>query len=102
MAIIVERKRLSFWERTYLPQILSGLYITLKNFFAPKVTLEYPDQQPVIPQGYRGAPVLVCDSDGRHKCVPVVRVCVPVEGDKGYPVGDSRGQPVRIHREGAS
>ncbi len=69
MAIIVERKRLSFWERTYLPQILSGLYITLKNFFAPKVTLEYPDQQPVIPQGYRGAPVLVCDSDGRHKCV---------------------------------
>ena len=69
MAIIVERKRLSLWERTYLPQIISGLYITIKNFFAPKVTLEYPDQRPVIPDGYRGAPVLVRDSDGRQKCV---------------------------------
>ena len=69
MAIIVERKRLSFWERTYLPQIISGLYITIKNFFSPKITLEYPDQRPVIPNGYRGAPVLVKDSQGRSKCV---------------------------------
>ena len=68
MAIIVERKRLSFWERTYLPQILSGLYITLKNFFAPKVTLEYPDQQPVIPQGYRGAPATDATSAYRASC----------------------------------
>ena len=69
MAIIVERKRLNFWERTYLPQIISGLYITIRNFFAKKVTLEYPDQRPVIPAGYRGAPVLVKDSNGRAKCV---------------------------------
>ena len=69
MAIIVERKRLSFWEKTYLPQIISGLYITIKNFFAPKITLEYPDQRPVLPTGYRGAPVLVKDSQGRPKCV---------------------------------
>ena len=69
MAIIVERKRLSFWEKTYLPQILSGMYITIKNFFAPKVTLEYPDQRPILPEGYRGAPSLVADSDGRRKCV---------------------------------
>lgn len=69
MAIVVERKRLSFWERTYLPQIFSGLYITIKNFFSPKVTLEYPDQRPVLPSGYRGAPVLVTDVNGRQKCV---------------------------------
>ena len=48
MAIVVERKPLSLLERTYLPQIASGLWITLKNFFKPKVTLEYPDQRPVL------------------------------------------------------
>ena len=69
MAIVVERKRLSFWERLYLPQIISGLYITFKNIFKPRVTLEYPDQSPVLPVGYRGAPTLVKDSQGREKCV---------------------------------
>ncbi len=69
MAIIVERKRLSFWERLYLPQIVSGLFITFKNIFKPRVTLEYPDQSPVLPVGYRGAPTLVKDSEGREKCV---------------------------------
>ena len=33
MAIIVERRRLTWMERTYLPQIVSGLWITLKNLF---------------------------------------------------------------------
>ena len=69
MAIVVERKRLSFWERLYMPQVVSGLFITIKNFFKPKVTLEYPDQSPVLPVGYRGAPTLVKDSQGREKCV---------------------------------
>lgn len=69
MAIVVERKSPTLLERTYLPQIISGLWITLKNFFRPKVTLQYPDQQPVLPEGYRGAPTLVKDSYGREKCV---------------------------------
>ncbi len=69
MAIVVERKNPTLLERTYLPQIISGLWITLKNFFKPKVTLQYPDQRPVLPQGYRGAPTLVKDSQGREKCV---------------------------------
>ncbi len=69
MSIIVERKKLSLLEKTYLPQIVGGLYITLKNFFRPKVTLSYPDQRPVIPPHYRGAPTLVKDPDGREKCV---------------------------------
>ena len=69
MAIVIERKNPTLLERTYLPQIISGLWITLKNFFKPKVTLQYPDQCPVLPQGYRGAPTLVKDSQGREKCV---------------------------------
>ncbi len=70
MAVIhVERKPLTFAERTYLPQVFGGLWITLKHFFGPRVTLEYPEQRPEISPGYRGVPTLVKDPNGREKCV---------------------------------
>ena len=69
MAKVLERKPLTFWERTYLPQILGGLKITFFNMFRRSETLEYPEQRPTIPPGYRGAPTLVKDPNGREKCV---------------------------------
>ncbi|MDR2863293.1 MAG: NADH-quinone oxidoreductase subunit I [Puniceicoccales bacterium] len=70
MAIkVLERKPLTLLERTCVPQLLGGLKVTLQNMLRPKVTLEYPDQTPVIPPGYRGAPTLVKDPEGREKCV---------------------------------
>jgi NADH-quinone oxidoreductase subunit I len=70
MAVIqVQRKPLSFAERTYLPQIFGGLKITIKHFFTPNETMEYPEQRPAIPPGYRGVPTLVKDPNGREKCV---------------------------------
>lgn len=66
---VIERKPLTWAERTYLPQILNGLRITFRNIFRPKATIEYPEQRPAIPPGYRGAPTLVRDPDGREKCV---------------------------------
>jgi NADH-quinone oxidoreductase subunit I len=70
MAVIpVERKPLTFAERTYIPQILNGLKTTMKHLVAPAVTLEYPEQRPEIPPGYRGVPTLVFDPNGREKCV---------------------------------
>lgn len=65
----MQRKPLSWAEKTYLPQIFSGLKITLKNIFRKPVTLEYPEQKPELPEGYRGVPTLVKDPDGREKCV---------------------------------
>ena len=70
MAILpLPRKPLSLAERTYLPAIAAGLRTTLRHFFAPNVTLEYPEQRPAIPPGYRGVPTLVMDPNGREKCV---------------------------------
>ena len=70
MAVIhVERQPLTFAERTYLPQVFGGLLITLRHFFAPRVTLDYPEQRPEISPGYRGVPTLVKDPNGREKCV---------------------------------
>lgn len=70
MAVKVCRKKpLSWLEKSYLPQIISGLKITLKNLFKRPVTLQYPEERPVIPDNYRGIPTLVKDPNGREKCV---------------------------------
>jgi NADH-quinone oxidoreductase subunit I len=66
---VLERKPLSLAERTYLPQIVSGLRRTFGLMLKPKVTVEYPEQRPPIPPNYRGAPALVKDPHGREKCV---------------------------------
>ena len=70
MAVItLQRKPLTFAERTYVPQILSGLRTTFKRLWRPAETLEYPEERPAIPPGYRGVPTLVRDPNGREKCV---------------------------------
>lgn len=67
--VVMERKPLSLSERSYLPQIISGLKTTFSNMFKKKITLQYPDARPAIPRGYRGVPTLVKDPNGREKCV---------------------------------
>lgn len=72
--MIVERKKLSFLEKTYLPGIAQGIGVTTKHFLdtvtgRKKVTMQYPEEKWTVPQGYRGAPYLVKDQEGRTKCV---------------------------------
>jgi NADH-quinone oxidoreductase subunit I len=67
--MIVARKKLTWWERLYLPALLGGFRVTLRHFFKKKVTMQYPEQRWVVPDGYRGAPYLVKNQEGRTKCV---------------------------------
>mgnify|MGYP000624763886 CR=1 FL=1 len=67
--VVLQRKPLSLSERTYLPQIVTGLKTTFSNMFKEKVTLQYPEEKPIIPKNYRGVPTLVKDPNGREKCV---------------------------------
>ena len=67
--VVLERKPLSLSERTYLPQIVTGLKTTFSNMFKEKVTLQYPEEKPILPKNYRGVPTLVKDPNGREKCV---------------------------------
>ncbi len=54
---------------TYLPSILKGMWITLRHIFRRKVTMQYPEERPNLPEAYRGLPALVRDDAGRVKCV---------------------------------
>jgi NADH-quinone oxidoreductase subunit I len=74
MAIIVNRRKLNFWERLYGPAIIGGFKVTGRHLFrtlfgGKTVTMEYPEQKWTVPAGYRGAPYLVKDQDGDTKCV---------------------------------
>ena len=83
---VVERKPLTLAEKTYLPQIASGLGITFKNFLRKKVTMEYPDVKPPIP-GVLSWTTCACEGPEwtRKVCfLPALRVCLPTQSDHHY------------------
>lgn len=69
MTMQVKRPKLTIWERTYLPQILHGMWLTLCHIPRRKFTRHYPEEKPPLYGAYRGAPTLVKDPEGRVKCV---------------------------------
>lgn len=66
-AITVTNNKMSFTEKLYLP-LLQGLWITLKHFFRKKSTINYPEEQRVFADVYRGMHVLKRDTEGRERC----------------------------------
>ena len=102
MIKFVERKPLTWLEQTYIPQIIGSLKLTLEHMFQPKITLEYPEELPIIPPRYRGAPVLVKDPSGREKCVSC-QLCEFVCPPKAIRItpGDISGDQSNTHIEKA-
>jgi NADH:ubiquinone oxidoreductase subunit E len=61
--------------------ILVGMATTLRNFVRPKVTRQYPEERPQMPDRWRGRLDLIYDPFGEHKCevcFQCAQVC-PVE-----------------------
>ena len=79
--------------------IAKGMATTFRNFFAPKVTRQYPEQRPEIPDRWRGRLDLIYDPFGEHKCevcFQCAQVC-PVEAIdmSGFDSEGSRRKPPR-------
>ncbi len=71
-------KDLTLLQKMYIPEILKGMWLTLKNMFRPNVTMEYPEVKFEPPASYRGRPVLVQEENGVERCVACglcARVC---------------------------
>ena len=113
MAIIVNRKKLNFWERLYLPVVIGGLKVTGRHLFrtlfrGKAVTMEYPEQKWAVPTGYRGAPYLVRDQDGDTKCVscqlcefvcPPKAIRITPPGDGGQPADRANAEKMPVEFE---
>jgi NADH-quinone oxidoreductase subunit I len=65
----VEEAKLGLWEQLYVPALVAGLKTTLSHMFKPKITEQYPEQEPKLPANYRGVHRLNRDEAGRVKCV---------------------------------
>lgn len=65
----VREPELGLWERLYLPSIVAGMQTTVRHLFKPKITMQFPEQQPNLPPNYRGVHRLNRDEQGRVKCV---------------------------------
>jgi NADH-quinone oxidoreductase subunit I len=65
----VEEPQIGLLEKLYLPAIFGGLATTVKHMFVPRITVEFPEEQPVLPPNYRGVHRLNRDEQGRVKCV---------------------------------
>ena len=77
--------------------IAKGMATTFRNFFSPKVTRQYPEIRPEIPDRWRGRLDLIYDPFGEHKCevcFQCAQVC-PVEAIdmSGF---DSQGNRIRF------
>ncbi|HEY3315738.1 MAG TPA: NADH-quinone oxidoreductase subunit I [Bacillota bacterium] len=48
--------------------LLKGMKVTAINAARRPVTLQYPDERPVLPTGYRGIPALLSDEGGKARC----------------------------------
>src|SRR2546428_5620386 len=47
-----------------------GMWTTLKRFFMPKYTIQYPEERAPLAVGFRGLPRLLFDEDPEHlRCV---------------------------------
>src|SRR6187431_54547 len=65
---VVVKKEMNFWERIYLPAILSGVMITIKHLFRRAATVRYPETKREISAIWRGQHVLKRDDKGAERC----------------------------------
>ena len=63
------RKIIFIIKEFLLIEILSGLFLTLKYFFKPKVTINYPFEKGALSSRFRGEHVLRRYESGEERCI---------------------------------
>jgi NADH-quinone oxidoreductase subunit I len=74
---IIRLKDISFWQKIYIPEILKGFGMTVRQMFRPKFTSQFPEERFKPEDSFRGRRVLVTEN-GVERCVACglcARVC---------------------------
>jgi NADH-quinone oxidoreductase subunit I len=73
---VLDRPKRTFWEQTYIPEIMKGMGVTFSHFVKaltrPKenvVTIAYPEVKREYPARFRGQHRLMLREDGQVRCV---------------------------------
>ena len=59
----------SVFQTLFLAELLRGLWVTAKNFFRPKVTLNYPEEKAPQSSRFRGLHALRRYPNGQERCI---------------------------------
>ncbi len=63
-------KHLKHWLKSFsLWELLKGMSVTLRYFFAPKVTIQYPEQKTPKSPRFRGLHALRRYENGEERCI---------------------------------
>ena len=74
----LEQKKRTLLEKSYIPEIIKGLGVTMKHFFQnlgfdedqdQTFTTQYPEEKRDYPDRYRGKHRLMVREDGQVRCV---------------------------------
>jgi NADH-quinone oxidoreductase subunit I len=74
---MIRKKDLTFWQQSYIPEILKGMRQTIAEMFKPKFTFRYPEERFHPNPSFRGRPVLVQENEVERcvACGLCSRVC---------------------------
>ena len=89
MVISFTKKIILFIKRFLLLEIFKGLFLTLKHFFMPKVTIQFPKEKTPQSPRYRGLHALRRYPNGEERCI-ACKLCeavcpamaITIESDK--------------------
>ena len=59
----------SFLKTFFLTELLIGLSVTLRNLFAPKITIQYPEEKTPQSPRFRGIHALRRYPNGEERCI---------------------------------
>ena len=95
--------RLGWVTRIYIPMILKGMLISLREFFRKPVTIQYPEQKPQVAERFRGEHRLTSDAEGKMKCVACYMCatacpahCITIEAEAAPPEWEGRDKIPRV------
>ncbi len=64
----VDRPKMTWLERLYLPSIFKGMFITFSHIFKKRPTINYPEKKRPFSPVFRGLQILNRDEEGRENC----------------------------------
>ena len=95
--------RLPWITRIYIPMILKGMLISLREFVRKPVTFNYPEKKPKVSERFRGEHRLTKDAEGRMKCVACYMCatacpadCITIEAQAAPPDWEGRDKIPKV------